>query len=82
MWVNTQFYEDMFKFTKKIFVYGFVQVNKQKSTVKKKMTYFLKNYVASSFTIFEKVFAIWIFFNYSVFRCKVLRLFVFYLFTV
>ena len=48
----------MFKFTKKIFVYGFVQVNKQKSTVKKEMTYFLKNYVASSFTIFEKVFAI------------------------
>ena len=26
-----------------IFVYGFVQVNRQKTTVKKKITYFLKN---------------------------------------
>ena len=49
--------------TKKfIFFYGFVQVNRQKTTIKKK-TYFLKNYVASLFTIFEKVFAICKFFT-------------------
>ena len=36
-----------------IFVHWFVQVNRQKTTVKKKITYFLKNYVASLFAIFE-----------------------------
>ena len=41
-----------------IFVHSFAQVNRQKTTVKKKITYFLKNYVASVFTFFEKVFAI------------------------
>ena len=45
-----------------IFVHWFVQVNRQKTTVNKKITYFLKNYVASLFTIFEKVLAICKFF--------------------
>ena len=45
-----------------IFVYWFVQVNRQKTTLKKKITYFWKNYFASSFTFFEKVFAICKFF--------------------
>ena len=40
------------------FVHWFVQVNRQKTTVKKKKTYFLKNYVASLFIFFEKVFPI------------------------
>ena len=38
-------------------------VNRQKTTVKKKITYFLKNYVASLFTFFEKVFAVGKFFT-------------------
>ena len=70
MWVNPQFYADMFTFTKEIlnekvhfFVNWFVQVNRQKTTLKKKITYFLKNYVASLFTFFEKVFAICKFFT-------------------
>ena len=45
-----------------IFVHWFVQVNRQKTTVKKKIIYFLKNYVASLFTSFEKVLAICKFF--------------------
>ena len=32
----------------------FLQVNRQKTTVEKKKTYFLKNYVAPLFTFFEK----------------------------
>ena len=40
------------------FVHWFVQVNRQKTTVKKKKTYFLKYYVAFLFAFFEKVFAI------------------------
>ena len=40
------------------------------------------NYVASLFAFFEKVFAICNFFNWSVFRCDVLRPFLFYLFEV
>ena len=32
-------------------------INRQKTTVKKKITYFMKKFVASSFTFFEKVFA-------------------------
>ena len=39
-----------------------MQVSRQKSTVKNKITYFLKNYVASLFTIFGKDFAIHTFF--------------------
>ena len=35
-----------------------MQVNRQKTTVKKKIAYFLKNYVTSLFIFFEKVFAI------------------------
>ena len=74
----------MFIFAKEILngQFIFVQVNRQKTTVKKKITFFLKNYVASLFTIFEKVFAICKFFYRSMFRCNVLRPFVFYLFEV
>ena len=52
--------------------------------MKKKITYFLKNYVAFLFTFYKKVFAVSKISNFyrSVFRCKVLRLFVFYLFEV
>ena len=32
-------------------------INRQKTTVKKKITYFIKKFVTSSFTFFEKVFA-------------------------
>ena len=46
---------DIFSMEK--FVHWFVQVHRQKTTLKKK-TYFLKNHVASLFTFFEKVFAI------------------------
>ena len=69
MWVNPQFYAYMFTFTKEIlnqkviFSHWFVQINRQKTTVKNKRAYFLKNYVASLFTIFEKVLAIWNFFT-------------------
>ena len=56
-----------------IFVHWFVQVKGQKTTVKKKTTYFLKNYVPSLFTVFENVLET-IFFYRSVFRCKVLNL--------
>ena len=45
-----------------IFVHWFAQVKGQKTAVKKKITYFLKNYVPSLFTIFEKVFEICNFF--------------------
>ena len=65
MWVNPQFYADMSTFTQEILngkVHWFVQVNRQKTTVKKKITYFLKNYVASLLTSFEKVLAICKFF--------------------
>ena len=41
-----------------IFVHLFKQLNRQKTTVKKKITYFLKNCVALLFTIFEKALAI------------------------
>ena len=58
-----------------------MQVNRQETIVKKKISHFLKNYVASLLTFFEKVFAIYNFF-YSVFRCKVLRRFIFYLLDV
>ena len=49
--------------TENFSVHWFMQVNRQKTTVKKKITYFLKNYVASLFTFFEKVFAICKFFT-------------------
>ena len=57
-----------------------MQVNRQKTTVKKKITYFFKNCVTSLFTFFEKVFDSCKFFT-AVFRCKVLRT-VFYSFEV
>ena len=63
-----------------IFVHWFVQVSIQKTIVKKKITYYLKNYVAYLFTIFEESLQFAIFFYRSVFRYKVLRPFVFYLF--
>ena len=53
----------MEKFT---FVHLFVRVNRQKRTVKKKITYFGKNYVASIFTIFEKVCDLQIFLTLGV----------------
>ena len=40
-----------------------MQVNRQKTIVKKKITYFLNNYFASLFKFFEKVFAICKFFD-------------------
>ena len=53
------------KFLRKssFFVYWFVQLNKQKTTLKKKISYFLKNCVASLFIFLEKVFAICKFFT-------------------
>ena len=39
-----------------IFFHWFVQVNRQKTTVKKKITYFFKNYVASLFFILNLQF--------------------------
>ena len=56
-----------------------MQVNRQKTTLKEKITHSLKNYVAFLFTFFEKVFAISKFLT-TVFRCNVLKPFVFYLF--
>ena len=72
MWVNPQFYTDMFTFTKQIlngkvnlfvhfFIHWLTQANRQKTAVKK-ITYFLKKYSASLFTLFE-VFAICKFFT-------------------
>ena len=48
------------KFLAKNFIFcAFIcAINRQKTTVKKKITYFLKNYVGSLFTFFEKVFTI------------------------
>ena len=65
-------------------MHWFVQVNIPKTYMKKKITYLLKNYVAFLFSIFgkEKVFAICKCFYSLVFRFKVLRPFVFYLFEV
>ena len=40
-----------------------LQVNTQKTTVKKKISYFLKNYVAALSTFFEKVTAFCRFFT-------------------
>ena len=51
-----------FLMEKFIFFHWFVQVNRQKTTVKKKITYFFLNYVASLFAVFEKVLAICKFF--------------------
>ena len=59
-----------------------MQVTRQKTTLKKKITDFLKNYAASLFTSFEKAFAIRKFFYCLLFRCKVLSPFVFYLFEI
>ena len=41
-----------------IFCALILQVKRRKTTVKKKITYFLENYVASLFIFFEKVFPI------------------------
>ena len=80
-----------FLMAKFVFVRWIVQVNRQKITVKKKITenyckirrkYFLKNYVSSLFTVFENVLAICNFFYRSVFRYKAFRPAVFYLFEV
>ena len=61
-----------FLMKKFMFLHLFEQVNGQKTTVKKKkISFFKKNYVASLFTIFEKVLAICKFLYGSVFRCKV-----------
>ena len=53
------------KFLTNKFIYcALICASKQtRNTVKKKITYFLKNYVASLFTFFEKVFAIFRFFT-------------------
>ena len=69
--------------TKKFIFCALICTSKQtENTVKKKTTYFLKNYVAFLFKLFEKVFAIFNFYYRLVFRCKVLTLFIFYLFEV
>ena len=60
----------------------FVQVNIQKTTAKKKRTYFLKNYIVYLFTFFKKLFAFCKSFPTWFFRCKDLRRVVFYLFEV
>ena len=69
------------KFLTNKFIYcALIYASKQtKNSVKKKITYFLKNYVASLFTFFEKVFAIFKFFTCW---CLDVRPFVFYLFEV
>ena len=70
-----------FLMAKFVFVRWFVQVNRQKITVKKKITenyckirrkYFLKNYVSSLLTVFENVLAICNFFFTA--RCLDVRL--------
>ena len=69
------------KFSTKKFIFcALICASRQNITVNLKITYFLKNYVASLFTFFEK--SIWnlqIFYR-QVFRCKVLRSFIFYFF--
>ena len=52
-----------FLMEKFIFVHWFVQVSIQKTIVKKKITYYLKNYVAYLFTIFEESLQFAIFFT-------------------
>ena len=79
-------YVDIFTFTKYI-IHGNVhflctdlcKLNRQKNTVKKKTTHFLKNCSTSLFTFFEKIFAICIFFiawYLDVRFCDLLHLFV------
>ena len=70
------------KFLMKKFIFcALIYPSKQtENTVKKKIIYFYKNYFASLFTFFEKVFAKSLY--RSVFRCKVLRPFVLYLLEV
>ena len=69
MWVNPHFYLvyshllNKFLTEKFIFLHWFVQVNWQETALKKKITYFLKTYVASLSTFFEKVFAVSKFFT-------------------
>ena len=45
-------------FTKNFIFCALICASRQKTTIKMKITNFLKNYVASLFTFFEKVFAI------------------------
>ena len=60
MWVNPQFYANMLTFAKetlngKVYFWALIRASTQKIAVKKKITYFLKNHIASLFTIFEKI---------------------------
>ena len=83
MWICS-YLLNKFLTEKFIFCALFVQVNRQKTTVKKKITYFLKNYVTSLFAffaLFASLCDLQIFYR-LVFRCKVLRPIVFYLFEV
>ena len=49
----------LFKFlSKKLIFCALICASRQKTTVKMKITYFLKNFFAFLFTFFEKVFAI------------------------
>ena len=50
-----------------------IWLNRQKTAVKKKITYFLKNYVAYLFTFFKFMQIFYV----SVCRCKILRPFIF-----
>ena len=70
------------KFLMKKFIFcALIYPSKQtENTVKKKIIYFYKNYFASLFTFFEKVFAKSLY--RSAFRCKVLSPFVLYLLEV
>ena len=88
MRVNSQFYADMFTFTKKILngkVHFCALICPSKQTenyYEEENNLFFKNCVASLFTIFEKVLEICKYFYRLVFRCKVYRPFAFYLFEV
>ena len=83
MWVNPQFYADFFTFTKEIldgkffFVHWYVQVNRQKATVKKKLTYFLEKLCCFFVHIFWKSLCDLQIFYHSMLRCKVFRPFLF-----
>ena len=58
-----------------------MQLNRQKTTLKKKITYFLKNYVASLFIFLKSLCNLQIFYR-LLFRSRILRPFAFYLFEV
>ena len=79
MWICSHL---LTKFLKKKFIFCalFYPSKQTENTVKKKIIYFYKNYFASLFTFFQKVFAKSLY--RSVFRCKVLRPFLLYLLEV